>query len=59
MCSFLIMPTPTRAFGRLREGDGVLQSYAELVALQDHIECDLYITLPDEYHQRRVYLYDP
>lgn len=59
MCTFLIQPTPTHAFQRLGNGESVIQSYDELLALQDRIECDLYITLPDEYHQRRVYLYDP
>jgi hypothetical protein len=29
------------------------------MALQDRLECDLYIALPDEYGQRRVFLYDP
>ena len=59
MCTFLIQPTPTHAYQRLRPGEGVVQSYDDLIALQERLECDIYITLPDEYHQRRVYLYDP
>ena len=51
--------TPTRAFRRLKEGETVIQTFDELLALQDRLECDLYITLPDEYGQRRVFLYDP
>ena len=39
--------------------DGAKLSFDELLALQDRLECDLYITLPDEYGQRRVFLYDP
>jgi len=37
----------------------MIESFDELMALQDRIECDLYIMLPDEYGQRRVVLYDP
>ena len=59
MCTFLIQPSPTRAYNRLQPGESVLQSFADLLELQDRIQCDLYITLPDEYHQRRVYLFDP
>lgn len=59
MCCFLIAMTPTRAFRRLKEGETVIQTFDELLALQDRLECDLYITLPDEYGQRRVFLYDP
>lgn len=59
MCCFLIAMTPTRAFRRLKEGESVVNSLDELLALQDRLECDLYITLPDEYGQRRVFLYDP
>lgn len=57
--AFLIVPTPTRAFHRLKEGETMIESFDELMALQDRIECDLYIMLPDEYGQRRVVLYDP
>ena len=57
--TFLITPTPTRAFHRLKKGETVVESFAELMALQDRIQCDIYITLPDEYNQRRVFLYDP
>lgn len=59
MCCFLIAMTPTRAFRRLREGESVVNGLDELLALQDQLECDIYITLPDEYGQRRVFLYDP
>ena len=59
MCCFLIAMTPTRAFRRLKEGESVVNSLDELLALQDRLECDVYITLPDEYGQRRVFLYDP
>lgn len=58
MC-FIITPTPTRAYQRLRDGETVIETYDELIALQDRLECDLYITLPDDYGQRRVFLYDP
>jgi len=58
MC-FIIAHTPTRAYQGLRDGETVIETYDELIALQDRIECDLYITLPDEYGQRRVFLYDP
>ena len=58
MC-FIITPTPTRAYRRLRNGESVIETFNELMALQDRLECDLYITLPDEYGQRRVFLYDP
>ena len=59
MCTFLLTPTPTRAYHRLRPGDTVINSFDDLLALQDRLDCDLYITLPDEYHQRRVMLMDP
>lgn len=58
MC-FIIAPTPTRAYQRLRDGETVVETFDELMALQDRLECDLYITMPDEYGQRRVFLYDP
>ena len=58
MC-FIIAHTPTRAFQRLRNGESVIETHDELMALQDRLECDIYITLPDEYGQRRVFLYDP
>jgi hypothetical protein len=58
MC-FIIAHTPTRAFQRLRKGESVVETYDELLALQDRLECDIYIALPDEYGQRRVFLYDP
>ena len=58
MC-FIIAHTPTRAFQRLRNGESVIETYDELLALQDRLECDIYIALPDEYGQRRVFLYDP
>ena len=58
MC-FIITHTPTRAFQRLPHPSPVLQTLEELLQLQDEVECDLYITLPDEYGQRRVFLYDP
>lgn len=58
MC-FIIAHTPTRAFRRLRNGETVIGTYDELLALQDRLQCDIYIKLPDEYGQRRVFLYDP
>ena len=58
MC-FIITPTPPRAYQRLRDGETVIETYDELIALQDRLECDVYITLPDDYGQRRVFLYDP
>lgn len=58
MC-FIITNTPTRAYQQLRDGETVIETYDELMALQDRLECDVYITLPDDYGQRRVFLYDP
>lgn len=57
--AFIIIPTPTRAYRRLRQGDTVMESLDQLLDLQDRTQCDLYISLPDEYNQRRVFLYDP
>ena len=57
--AFIICPTPTRAYRRLGAGEAVCETFDELQALQDRIQCDIYITLPDEYNQRRVFLYDP
>ncbi len=57
--SFLITPTPTRAYRRLRDGESVVATMDELLALQDRLECDIYVKQPDEYGQRRVFLYDP
>ena len=57
--AFLIVPSPTRAYRRLRDGETVIGTYEELAALQERIQCDLYVSLPDEYGQRRVLLYDP
>lgn len=57
--AFIISPTPTRAYNRLPYPLPVLNTLDDLLELQDRIECDLYITLPDEYGQRRVYLHDP
>jgi hypothetical protein len=37
----------------------VLETFDDLMALQDRIECDLYISMPDEYGQRRVMFLDP
>lgn len=51
--------TPTRAFRRLNDGETIIETFDELLALQDRLQCDLYITLPDDYGQRRVFLYDP
>ena len=58
MC-FIITNTPTWAYQRLRDGETVIETYEELAALQERLQCDLYIKLPDEYGQRRVFLYDP
>ena len=57
--SFIINPTPTRAYQRLQPGNTVVCTLDDLLALQDRLECDVYITLPDEYGQRRVFLHDP
>jgi hypothetical protein len=57
--AFLITQTPTRAFRRLERGETVVETYAELAALQERLQCDIYVKLPDEYGQRRVFLYDP
>lgn len=58
MC-FIITQTPTHAFHRLPSPLPVLQTMDDLMALQDQIECDLYIAMPDEYGQRRVMFLDP
>lgn len=58
MC-FIITQTPTRAYSRLPSPLPVLQTLDDLMALQDRIECDLYISMPDEYGQHRVMLLDP
>ena len=57
--AFQIAMTPTRAFRRLNDGETIIETFDELLALQDRLQCDLYITLPDDYGQRRVFLYDP
>lgn len=57
--AFIISPSPTRAYHRLPHPLPALNTMDDLIKLQDTVECDLYITLPDEYGQRRVYLYDP
>ncbi len=57
--AFQITPTPTRAYRRLMNGETVVETYEELAALQERLQCDLYIKLPDDYGQRRVFLYDP
>jgi hypothetical protein len=57
--SFIITQTPTRAFHRLPSPLPVLETTDDLMALQDQIECDLYISMPDEYGQRRVMFMDP
>lgn len=57
--AFIICPTPTRAYRRLGAGETVCETFDELQALQDRIQCDIYISLPDEYNQRRVFFYDP
>lgn len=57
--AFIIIPTPTRAYQRLRQKETVLATSEELLLLQERLQCDVYITLPDEYGQRRVCLYDP
>lgn len=58
MC-FIITQTPTRAYNRLPHPLPVLETFDDLIALQDRIECDLYISMPDEYGQRRVMFLDP
>lgn len=57
--AFIITQTPTRAYCRLPQPLPVLQTFDDLLALQDKIECDIYITMPDEYGQRRVMFLDP
>lgn len=57
--AFQISMTPTRAFQRLNEGETIIETYEELAAIQERLQCDIYITLPDEYGQKRVFLYDP
>lgn len=57
--TFIITHTPTRAYHRLPQPLPVLQTLDDLMALQDQIDCDIYISMPDEYHQRRVMFLDP
>lgn len=59
LCAFLIIPTPTHAYQRMQSEETVINSFDDILALQDRLECDIFISLPDEYHQRRVFLYDP
>jgi hypothetical protein len=58
MC-FIISHTPTRAYNRLPPNRSVVNTFDELMVLQDELECDLYITMPDEYNQRHVMFSDP
>jgi hypothetical protein len=58
MC-FIISHVPTSAYQRLPQPLPVLKTLDDLLRLQDQIECDLYISLPDEYGQRRVMVMDP
>ena len=58
MC-FIITQTPTHAYSRLPHPLPVLETFDDLMALQDRIECDIYISMPDEYGQRRVMFLDP
>lgn len=58
MC-FIITQTPTHAYQRLPYPLPVLKTADDLLRLQDEIECDLYVSMPDEYGQRRVMLIDP
>lgn len=57
--TLIITQTPTRAYHRLPQPLPVIQTLDELMELQDRIECDLYISMPDEYGQRRVMFLDP
>lgn len=57
--TFIITQTPTHAYHRLPQPLPVIQTLDELMELQDRIECDLYISMPDEYGQRRVMFLDP
>lgn len=56
---FIITKTPTRAYNRLPSPLPVLRTLNGLLAMQDQIECDLHITMPDEYGQRHVMFLDP
>ena len=56
--SFIITQTPTRAFHRLPSPLPVLQTFDDIMALQEKIECDIYITMPDEYGQRHIMFMD-
>ena len=58
MC-FIITQTPTHVYNCLPHPLPVLETFDDLMALQDRIECDLYISMPDEYGQRRVMFLDP
>lgn len=57
--AFIITQTPTRAYQRLPQPLPTINTLDELMALQEKIECDLYITKPDEYGQRHVMFSDP
>lgn len=57
--SLLLTPTPTHAWQRVPNPLPAFNTLDDLLTLQDEIECDMYITMPDEYGQRRVFLYDP
>ena len=57
--NFVITQTPTRAYHRLPQPLPIINTLDDLMTLQDKIECDLYITMPDEYRQRHVMFLDP
>lgn len=56
---FIITQTPTHAYNRLPSPLPLLQTLDDLLTLQDKVECDLYISMPDENGQRRVMFLDP
>jgi hypothetical protein len=57
--TLIITQTPTHAYHRLPQPLPVIQTLDELMELQDQVDCDLYISMPDEYGQRRVMFLDP
>lgn len=56
---FIITQTSTHAYNRLPSPLPLLQTLDDLLTLQDKVECDLYISMPDENGQRRVMFLDP
>lgn len=56
---FVIVRTSAKAYQRLPRQLPVLRTMDDLMELQDKIECDISISMPNKYGQRQVRLFDP